>query len=174
MYCAIASRSSLLPALGGSKALTFGSGVAPSDRVMSPLPPETLRMLSSKSWISSKIAEWFRSLMSFGSRGLNDPLRGSVRRGPLAKIHTTPSVSPNGWHEAQALHPSLESRRGTTPEGPSCGRLTPVELLKIALPSWTVAARVPGGGRPADGTVVITWFDARSITDTSRETSFMT
>jgi hypothetical protein len=61
-----------------------------------------------------------------------------------------------------------------TPAGPSCGRSTPVELLKIALPSWITAASVPGSGSFAVGTVAITAFVPRSTTETSRETSFIT
>ena len=97
-------------------------------------------MFPSKSCTSSKIAEWLRILMSFGSPGAKVPLSGSVRRGPLAKIQTTLSVKPNGWQAKQELQPSLESREPAVPNVPSCGRLTPVELLKTALPSSMVAS----------------------------------
>ena len=113
-------------------------------------------------------------MASAGFLGLNDAWSGIVRRGPLAKIHTTPSVSPNGWHAEHAPQPLFDSRLPITPPGPSCGRFTPVELLKTALPIWIVAASVPGAGSSTTGTVAITVWVARSTTETSRETSFMT
>ena len=53
----MASSEALRPALGGVNAATVGSGVVPSASVMSPSPPDTFRMFSSKSCSSSKIAE---------------------------------------------------------------------------------------------------------------------
>ena len=172
MYCVSTSRCGLRPVLGGLNGVTFGSGVVPSANVISPSPPDTFRMFNSKSWTSSKIAEWFRTLMSPGLFGANVPFSGNVRRGPLAKIQTTPSVSPKGWQAKHELQPSLDRRAPTVPSGPNCGRFTPVELLNTAFPRSTVASCVPAAGRSAERTVAITWSVVRLMTETSREDTF--
>src|SRR5579859_1860803 len=112
------------PAFGGSKALTLGSASVLPSLTISPAPPDTPRILSSKSWISSKIAESLstRWLWS-GSAGLNVPFSGMVRRGPEAKAQTTPSDRPSGWQLAHDCQPCDDMR----PETPSSK--VPTEVL---------------------------------------------
>ena len=88
----------LSPLASGVRSNTCGSGVTPSACTIKPPPPETPRMLSSKSSCSSRLADQLsaRILLRTGSVRSKSWCWGIVRRGPAGKIHTTLSDSPNG------------------------------------------------------------------------------
>src|SRR6266566_5170630 len=73
-----------------------------------------------------------------------------ARRGPAAKIQTTLSLKPNGWHAEHAPHPLADIRRVIPPSK------TPIDVLYSSLPMWILSSGVPGSGRSADWTVAMT------------------
>src|SRR5206468_6078725 len=93
-----------------------------------------------------------------------------VRRGPAAKIQTTLSLKPNGWHAEHAPHPLADIRRVIPPSK------TPIDVLYSSLPMWILSSGVPGSGRSADWTVAMTLSrdPKRLMTVTFRETKFIT
>src|SRR5439155_17095260 len=98
-----------------------------------------------------------------------------VRRGPAAKIQTTLSLKPNGWHAEQAPHPLFDIRPEIfVPSGASSK--TPMDVLYSSLPMWILSSRVPDSGSAADRTVAMTLsrVPKRLMMVTSRETSFIT
>src|SRR5262249_26945241 len=96
--------------------------------------------------------------------------------GPAAKIHTTLSLKPLGWHDAQEPQPAADIR--PTIGGPPAvaGSKTPIDVLYSSLPMWIFASRVPRVGSAADLTVAMTCSRApvKPITVTSREMKFIT
>ena len=76
-----------------------GTLLAPT---IAPTPPETPRVLSSKSATSSNIAVQFRTRMSVASFELNVPSRLVDCLGPRGKYHVTLSLNPSMWHAWQA------------------------------------------------------------------------
>src|ERR1700736_2198391 len=98
------------PPLAGVNAPKVGSCVTPSLRTINPRPPETPRMLASKSSSSSKIADQFKAFCVVGAPGAKSACCGTVRRGPAAKIHTTLSLSPKGWQAEQDPQPLFDIR----------------------------------------------------------------
>src|SRR5262249_23468077 len=89
---------------------------------------------------------------------LKVPSSGFVWRGPVPKIHVTPSASPSGWHEPQVLQASLDclpfkfrgmmSRIGV-PKRSLSGM--PSAVKKATLPTRTAWARLPGAGGVLEG-----------------------
>ena len=56
------------------------------------------------------MADQFRARWLVASLGSKVACRGTVRRGPEAKIQTTLSVNPKGWHEEHAPQPLFDMR----------------------------------------------------------------
>src|SRR2546425_5488937 len=102
--------SCVRPPLAGVNAARLGSCVTPSASTSNPRPPETPRMLASKSSSSSKIADQFRALKVVGSPPLKSTCCGTVLLGPAPKIQTTLSLRPKGWHEEQDPQPAFDIR----------------------------------------------------------------
>src|SRR5262245_15647370 len=78
-----------------------------------PRPPDTARMLFSKSSCSSRLADHSsgRIWLRVGSLGAKSVCCGIVRRGPAGKIHTTLSLVANGvWQAAQEPQPLFDIR----------------------------------------------------------------
>src|SRR5215468_1887963 len=74
-----------------------------------PQPPWTPRELLLKSVLLPRIElqlsrPWSDTLVNL----LNVPSSGLVWRGPVPKIHVTPSASPSGWQEPQLLQASFD------------------------------------------------------------------
>jgi hypothetical protein len=100
-----------------------------------PRPPNTPRVLSSKSWFSSRTALQFRMRWSVGSLFENIPSSGIVWRGPASNIQVTLSVRPFGWQTMQPPHDSCDIRV-----------FGPRPVKNSSAPSWRVAAAEPGAG----------------------------
>src|SRR5215468_2391531 len=74
-----------------------------------PQPPWTPRELLLKSVLLPRIelqlsSPWSDTLVDL----LNVPSSGFVWRGPVPKIHVTPSASPSGWQDPQLLQASFD------------------------------------------------------------------
>src|SRR5579871_5658473 len=80
----------------------------PSGCTKMPSPPETFRILPSKAPTSSKIADQLSARCWVALPARNVECNGIVRRGPDAKIHTTLSVNPLGWHDPHDPQPLFD------------------------------------------------------------------
>ena len=146
-------------------------GVIPSLATNSPSPPDTLRMFPSKSSTWSKMADQFSARCKAGLPGANVACKGTVRRGPVAKIQTTLSVNPNGWQDEHAPQPLFDMRPVMAGCPGACGSNSPTDELNNALPICTLSSSVPAWGRFADVRRAISASGAcvKSSTETSRE-----
>ena len=124
---------------------------------IAPVPPATPRVLSSKSWISSKIADQLRMRCTEPSR-LKVAAVSTVWRGPAGNTQVTLSVVPEGWQPTQPTHAEVDQRARP--------------VLKKRWPRRTSASVVPAAGSGDEGTsiAVVVWV-ARSISVNERPTS---
>ena len=91
----------------------FVSWVMPSASTIMPRPPDTARMLFSKSSCSSRFADQSsaRILLRVGSDWSKSVCCEMDLRGPAGKIHTTLSVVAKGeWQAAHEPQPLLDMR----------------------------------------------------------------
>ena len=96
---------------------------------------------------------------------------GTVRRGPEAKIQTTLSVNPLGWHDPHDPHPLFDILPVMAGCPAAGGSNTPTDVKNSSLPTWILSASVPACGCAVETSVAITFSGdcVRSITETSRE-----
>src|SRR6516162_4764142 len=118
-----------------------------------PQPNWTARELLLKSVMLSRMALQLSRRRSCGFCLEKVPSEGIVRRGPVAKIQVTPSLSPSLWHDPQLLQASfdalplkfrgIKSRIGV-PKMSLSG--IPRAVKKASLPTSTACWKLPGAG----------------------------
>src|SRR3954451_22868704 len=137
--------------------------------VMAPRPPETPRVLPSKSCISSKMPVWLK-MRRFCVPGPceNEPAIDTVCRGPAANVQVTLSVSPSGWQLPQLDQPSPP----LAPLAPALDQ-RPRPVKKKRLPRCADSSSTPCGAGE-DSTVAISDWLVRSTTPRRRVTQQLT